>query len=165
MTKCVFIHIYLYHSFKLVLETSEIQSKRTVVLRRTDSSQSTIPIPIFVQVCTTICWPLQVYPDPVRVVSVGVPVGKMTQDPSSGQALENPVEFCGGRSAQWTQWSGSDTTIWFILFSSLHRFFSHVLQAGHIGHFIIVTEEAVSKGIRRIVALTGEEAVTVRDTT
>ena len=40
---------------------------------------------------------LQVYPDPVRVVSVGVPVGTMTGDPTSGHAIDNPVEFCGGR--------------------------------------------------------------------
>ena len=40
---------------------------------------------------------LQVYLDPVRVVSVGVPVGKMTCDPSSSYAIDNPVEFCGGR--------------------------------------------------------------------
>ena len=40
---------------------------------------------------------LQVYPDPVRVVSVGVPVQKMTCDPSSIYAVDNPVEFCGGR--------------------------------------------------------------------
>lgn len=32
-------------------------------------------------------------------------------------------------------------------------------RAGHIESFAIVTEEAISKGIRRIVALTGSEAV------
>ena len=34
----------------------------------------------------------------------------------------------------------------------------HLHRAGHIGSFAIVTEEAISKGIRRIVALTGDEA-------
>ena len=49
--------------------------------------------------CSTSCYCLlfQVYPDPVRVVSVGVPVGKMTCNPSSGHAIDNPVEFCRGR--------------------------------------------------------------------
>ena len=39
--------------------------------------------------------------------------------------------------------------------------FSHLQSSGHIQSFAIVTEEAVAKGIRRIVALTGEEALKV----
>ena len=46
---------------------------------------------------------------------------------------------------------------------SLIIVFSHLLRAGHIGSFAIVTEEAISKGIRRIVALTGREAIKVRE--
>ena len=38
---------------------------------------------------------------------------------------------------------------------------SHLLNSGHIESFAIVTEEAISKGIRRIVALTGPEAAKV----
>ena len=38
---------------------------------------------------------------------------------------------------------------------------SHLHASGHIGSFAIVTEEAIAKGIRRIVALTGIEAVKV----
>ncbi|XP_049802310.1 alanine--tRNA ligase, cytoplasmic isoform X2 [Schistocerca nitens] len=34
----------------------------------------------------------------------------------------------------------------------------HLHQSGHIGDFIIASEEAIAKGIRRIVALTGPEA-------
>lgn len=37
----------------------------------------------------------------------------------------------------------------------------HLHASGHIGSFAIVTEEAIAKGMRRIVALTGEEAVRV----
>lgn len=40
-------------------------------------------------------------------------------------------------------------------------FLRHLLFSGHIESFAIVTEEAIAKGIRRIVALTGEEAVKV----
>lgn len=40
-------------------------------------------------------------------------------------------------------------------------FFSHVLRSGHIGDFVISVEEAIAKGIRRIVALTGPEATKV----
>ncbi|KAG8229437.1 hypothetical protein J437_LFUL010797 [Ladona fulva] len=35
---------------------------------------------------------------------------------------------------------------------------SHVHRTGHIGDFAIISEEAIAKGIRRIVALTGPEA-------
>lgn len=37
----------------------------------------------------------------------------------------------------------------------------HLKQSGHIESFAIVSEEAISKGIRRIVALTGHEALKV----
>ena len=36
--------------------------------------------------------------------------------------------------------------------------YSHLQQGGHIQCFAIVSEEAIAKGIRRIVALTGTEA-------
>lgn len=42
---------------------------------------------------------------------------------------------------------------WYVLLS-LTR---HVTNTSHIGKFIIVSEEAVAKGIRRIVTLTGPE--------
>lgn len=37
----------------------------------------------------------------------------------------------------------------------------HLQRAGHIGQLIIVSEEAIAKGIRRMVALTGAEATRV----
>ena len=40
----------------------------------------------------------------------------------------------------------------------LHSIFSHVKRSGHIGDFVISAEEAIAKGIRRIVAITGPEA-------
>ena len=42
-------------------------------------------------------------------------------------------------------------------------FFSHLQQTGHIGDFVIVAEEAIAKGIRRIVAVTGAEATKVNE--
>ena len=38
----------------------------------------------------------------------------------------------------------------------------HLKRAGHIGRMVIVSEEAIAKGIRRILALTGTEAVKVQ---
>jgi alanyl-tRNA synthetase len=49
------------------------------------------------------------------------------------------------------------TDVEFSLFRHLHR-------AGHVGSFVIASEEAIAKGIRRIVALTGPEALKVNET-
>jgi len=38
----------------------------------------------------------ETYPDPVRVVSVGIPVENLEKDPLNTAALETSVEFCGG---------------------------------------------------------------------
>lgn len=73
----------------------------------------------------------EVYPDPVRVIAFGVPVEELEKNPTSGAGEQTSVEFCGG---------------------------THLQQSGHIGDFVITSEEAIAKGIRRIVALTGPEA-------
>lgn len=76
----------------------------------------------------------ETYPDPVRIVSIGIPVEKLEADPNSPAGASTSIEFCGG---------------------------THLQRAGHIGDFVIASEEAIAKGIRRIVALTGPEAVKV----
>ncbi|XP_046821059.1 alanine--tRNA ligase, cytoplasmic [Vespa crabro] len=73
----------------------------------------------------------ETYPDPVRIVSVGIPIEELEKDPLNDAALKTSVEFCGG---------------------------THLHNTGHIGDFVIASEEAIAKGIRRIVALTGPEA-------
>ncbi|XP_050536345.1 alanine--tRNA ligase, cytoplasmic-like [Daktulosphaira vitifoliae] len=73
----------------------------------------------------------ETYPDPVRVVSVGVSIEKLLSEPQGSAGLETSVEFCGG---------------------------THLHKTGHMERFVIITEEAIAKGIRRIVALTGSEA-------
>jgi len=73
----------------------------------------------------------ETYPDPVRIVSIGVPVEDLLQDPSSPSGIKTSVEFCGG---------------------------THLKRSGHIGDFVITSEEAIAKGIRRIICLTGPEA-------
>ncbi|KAI1285266.1 Alanine--tRNA ligase, cytoplasmic [Halotydeus destructor] len=73
----------------------------------------------------------ETYPDPVRVVSIGISVDDLLNDPAGPGALETSVEFCGG---------------------------THLLRSGHVGDFVIASEDAIAKGVRRIIALTGPEA-------
>lgn len=80
----------------------------------------------------------EVYPDPVRVISFGVPVEELEANPEGEAGEKTSVEFCGG---------------------------THLLRSGHIVDFIITSEEAIAKGIRRIVALTGPEAEKARKKT
>ena len=80
----------------------------------------------------------EVYPDPVRVISFGVAVDELEKNPQGVAGVETSVEFCGG---------------------------THLHQSGHMVDFIITSEEAIAKGIRRIVALTGPEAEKARKKT
>lgn len=73
----------------------------------------------------------EVYPDPVRVISFGIPIEELEKNPEGPAGVETSVEFCGG---------------------------THLQYSGHIGDFVISSEEAIAKGVRRIVALTGPEA-------
>ncbi|XP_061891265.1 alanine--tRNA ligase, cytoplasmic [Entelurus aequoreus] len=73
----------------------------------------------------------ETYPDPVRVVSIGIPVQDLLDDPSSAAGSLTSIEFCGG---------------------------THLQNSAHAAPFVIVSEEAIAKGIRRIVAVTGSEA-------
>jgi alanyl-tRNA synthetase len=71
------------------------------------------------------------YPPMVRVVSIGAPVAELLKDPSNPKWRQFSVEFCGG---------------------------THLKNAGDAQGFVVTAEESVSKGIRRIVALTGDAA-------
>ncbi|XP_058849960.1 alanine--tRNA ligase, cytoplasmic-like [Acipenser ruthenus] len=73
----------------------------------------------------------ETYPDPVRVVSIGIPVQDLLADPSGAAGSLASIEFCGG---------------------------THLQNSSHAQPFVIVSEEAIAKGIRRIVAVTGPEA-------
>src|SRR5439155_8350170 len=71
------------------------------------------------------------YPPMVRVVSIGVPVTDLLKDPTNQKWRQFSVEFCGG---------------------------THLKNTADVEAFVITSEESVSKGIRRIVALTGGAA-------
>jgi alanyl-tRNA synthetase len=74
----------------------------------------------------------ETYPDPVRVVSIGFDVDEIVKDVSNPQWKTSSIEFCGG---------------------------THVAKTGDIKQFAIIEESGIAKGVRRIVAVTGDEAV------
>jgi alanyl-tRNA synthetase len=71
------------------------------------------------------------YPSTVRVVSIGPKVGDLVGDPNNEQWPNYSIEFCGG---------------------------THMVRTGDAEGFVILSEEAVAKGIRRIIGLTGQSA-------
>ncbi|KAG9232946.1 putative alanyl-tRNA synthetase [Amylocarpus encephaloides] len=73
----------------------------------------------------------ETYPNPVRVVSVGVEVETLLAEPQNPEWRKVSVEFCGG---------------------------THVDQTGIIKDLVIVEESGIAKGIRRIIAYTGDAA-------
>ncbi|KAI1091849.1 tRNA synthetases class II (A)-domain-containing protein [Rostrohypoxylon terebratum] len=73
----------------------------------------------------------ETYPNPVRVVSVGIDVDMLLEAPENADWRKVSVEFCGG---------------------------THVDQTGIIKDLVIVEESGIAKGIRRIVAFTGSAA-------
>jgi alanyl-tRNA synthetase len=78
----------------------------------------------------------ETYPDPVRIVSIGVSIEDLLNKPPKADGREYSVEFCGG---------------------------THLKTSKHVDRLVIVTEEAIAKGIRRVVAFTGPEAEKVSE--
>jgi alanyl-tRNA synthetase len=75
------------------------------------------------------------YPDKVRVVSIGADIDAMLRDPTNPKWMQYSVEFCGG---------------------------THLKNSKEAEEFVLVHEEAVAKGVRRLVGLTGERAKEAR---
>ena len=67
----------------------------------------------------------------MRVVSIGVPIVDLLADPNCPAAFDYSVEFCGG---------------------------THLLNSGHMRRLVVLSEEAIAKGVRRMIAVTGGEA-------
>ncbi len=74
----------------------------------------------------------EAYPDPVRVVSIGIPVQQLLDAPDNEKWTDYSVEFCGG---------------------------THLESTGQAQTFALITETGIAKGIRRVEALTGVPAM------
>ncbi|KAI0492941.1 hypothetical protein KFK09_027217 [Dendrobium nobile] len=73
----------------------------------------------------------EVYPDPVRVVSVGQKVEDIVADPENKQWLSISTELCGG---------------------------THISNTREAKAFALLSEEGIAKGVRRVTAVTSEYA-------
>ncbi|GAA6034541.1 hypothetical protein JCM8097_005384 [Rhodosporidiobolus ruineniae] len=73
----------------------------------------------------------EAYPDPVRVVTLEYSVEEIQADIENPKWRSTSVEFCGG---------------------------THVAKTSDIKDFVITEESGIAKGIRRILAITGEDA-------
>ncbi|KAL9623779.1 MAG: hypothetical protein Q9160_002010 [Pyrenula sp. 1 TL-2023] len=73
----------------------------------------------------------ETYPDPVRVVSVGVELDEILNNIQDPRWREVSIEFCGG---------------------------THVQKTGDIKDLVVLEESGIAKGIRRIIAVTGSDA-------
>mmetsp|Transcript_23994 Transcript_23994/g.42834 ORF Transcript_23994/g.42834 Transcript_23994/m.42834 type:complete len:1188 (-) Transcript_23994:165-3728(-) len=76
----------------------------------------------------------ETYPDPVRVVSVGRAVTDLLADSDNVSNADYSIEFCGG---------------------------THLKNTKEAGAFALISEEGIAKGVRRIVAVTNNEALKV----
>ncbi|KAK9823998.1 hypothetical protein WJX72_006880 [[Myrmecia] bisecta] len=73
----------------------------------------------------------EVYPDPVRVVSIGKSVEDLLANPGDAANHQYSVEFCGG---------------------------THLANTADAKAFALLSEEGIAKGVRRVVAVTAGEA-------
>uniref|UniRef100_A0A6U3Z9M9 Alanine--tRNA ligase n=1 Tax=Ditylum brightwellii TaxID=49249 RepID=A0A6U3Z9M9_9STRA len=75
----------------------------------------------------------ETYPDPVRVVSVSDhPLSEILQNPQDGQWMDYSIEFCGG---------------------------THLSNTSEAKKFVLLSEEGIAKGVRRVTGITMDDAV------
>ncbi len=74
----------------------------------------------------------ETYPDPVRVVSIGIEIDQLINNPANDAWSSASIEFCGG---------------------------THIESTSHAKRFALLSEEGIAKGIRRITAISGDDAI------
>jgi len=75
------------------------------------------------------------YPDPVRMVSIGASIDQLLAAPDDDGWMEISAEFCGG---------------------------THLRRTAEAEEFVLMTEQGLAAGIRRVVAITGAAAQSAR---
>jgi alanyl-tRNA synthetase len=76
------------------------------------------------------------YPDRVRIVSIGLPVSTALENPEDPKWWQYSLEYCGG---------------------------THVRSTAEIEHFVLTSEEAVARGVRRVVGVSGQRAKIIKE--
>lgn len=94
----------------------------------------------------------ETYPDPVRLVTLEFSVDEILADITNPKWRSTSVEFCGGTSVPFLPRVADRTRV------LTESFCRHVAKTSDIKDFVIVEESGIAKGIRRIVAVTGEDA-------
>lgn len=77
----------------------------------------------------------ETYPDPVRIASIGVPIDQLVSNVGDENWRKHSIEFCGG---------------------------THADRTSEIRELVILEESGIAKGVRRIVAVTGQDAMDAR---
>ncbi|KAI2791572.1 Alanine--tRNA ligase [Penicillium oxalicum] len=113
-------------------DLEKIESKSTEYIRQNCTVYSKeLPLATAQQISGVRAVFGETYPDPVRVVSVGVEIEEILRNVKDPRWEQVSIEFCGG---------------------------THVQKTGDIKDLIVLEESGIAKGIRRIIAVTGEEA-------
>jgi len=73
----------------------------------------------------------ETYPDPVTVVSIGRSIKELIENPNNPEWKNYSIEFCGG---------------------------THISNTNEASSFVIINETGIAKGVRRIIAATGDHA-------
>lgn len=90
-----------------------------------------VPLRVAMEIFSLRCMFDEKYPDPVKVVCIGVSVEELLKDPKNQRWKEYSIELCGG---------------------------THLQSLNEVKHAVIISEDALMKGVRRITIFTRDEA-------
>eukprot|EP00604_Paraphysomonas_vestita_P001745 CAMPEP_0174822746 /NCGR_PEP_ID=MMETSP1107-20130205/18190_1 /TAXON_ID=36770 /ORGANISM="Paraphysomonas vestita, Strain GFlagA" /LENGTH=926 /DNA_ID=CAMNT_0016042605 /DNA_START=308 /DNA_END=3088 /DNA_ORIENTATION=- len=117
------------------LTADEIQQIETIVTETIQNGltvySQNVPLAAAQNICSLRSVFGERYPDPVRVLSVGVDVNELIANPTNPTWRNHSVEFCGG---------------------------THLKNTSQAEVFVIIEEFGIAKGIRRITGLTRDGA-------
>lgn len=126
-------------SWNGALSAAQVEAVEQEVIRQVNTKLPVFAEPVPLADASRICSLRAVfgekYPDPVRVVSVGVPIATLVSDPLNEEWNNYSIEFCGG---------------------------THLTNTADAEDFVLVEESGIAKGIRRIVGYTRVAATAAR---